>query len=115
MNQQLIRDEFISHLNSLIVKKSSAQLFDIVTVNDEIENIIDTFRWLRNNSPQLNESIKNELLNLGLIDTCLWFCKHYFVNQPLGLCILLQFLANFSINHEIVQTNVYDNFHNVLK
>lgn len=114
MNQQFIHDKFKRLVVSLITRKSTG-VVNKFTGNDEIVNITDTFRWFRNNSPQLNEDIKQELLNLGLIDMCLWFCENHFVNHPLSCSILLQFLSNFSINYKIAQSNIYDYFHNTLR
>lgn len=115
MDQQFIQKEFKRLVVYLKLFRKSTEMLNKFTVDDEIVNITDTFRWLRNNTPQLNEDIKHELLNLGLIDTCLWFCENYFINRPLNCSILLQFLANFSINYEIAQTSIYNYFHNTLR
>lgn len=114
MNQQR-QNEFICRVVSLTTTRKTAQVSNGSAVNDEIQNITDTFRWLRNNSPQLNDLTKHELLKSGLIETCLWFSDSYFENRPLSRSILLQFLANFSANSETVQQYLIESFHNTLR
>lgn len=113
MDQQR-QNEFIYHIVSLTTKKS-VQVMNESTTNDENQNTTDTFRWLRNNSPQLSVHTKHELLNCGLIETCSWFCNNYFVNEPLSRSIILQFLANFSVNNEVAQQNIIKSFHDTLR
>lgn len=113
-----IRKEFVERFNSLSSKIPSrwgSDGFTTVDVNNEMENLTDTFRWLRNNSPRLDANIKNELLDTGLLDTCVWFFNHCFVNHSLSRCVLLQFLANFSMNNEIAMRKIFQSFHSTLK
>lgn len=108
------QNEFICHVVSLNTKKSVLVSNESKT-DDEIQNTTDTFRWLRNNSPQLSAYTKLELLKSGLLETCSWFCNNYFINEPLSRSIVLQFLANFSANNEIAQQNVIEGFHDTLR
>lgn len=113
-----IQEEFIKRcvsLSSKIPTRLGSDGFTTVDVDNEIENLTDTFRWLRNNSPRLDERTKNELLDTGLLDTCMWFFNHCFVNKPLSRSVLLQFLANFSMNNEIALRKVFQIFHSILK
>lgn len=119
MNDQLgSNSEFICRVVSLAARKS-VQVSDdrpaASVVEDEMRNTTDTFRWLRNQSVLLNDSTKRESLELGLVDTCLWYCDHYFANEPLSRSILLQFLANFSINHENAQQKISQSFYETLR
>jgi len=114
MNRQEIQDEFICRVLSLTNRKS-ARMSDGSTVDDDVKDVTDTFRWLRNNSPGLDENTKHEVLKSGLLETCLWFCDYYFANEPLSRSILLQFLANFSVNHEIARRNIIEGFRDVLR
>lgn len=113
--EELMRDEFFGRLNSLSSKKLAQDANVSSSIKDEMENSTDTFRWLRNNSPRLHESTKTKLVESGLIDTCLWFFNHRFVYKPLSRSILLQFLANFSINHKTAQGKVFEGFHSILR
>lgn len=121
MNDQLCnntQNEFICRLVSLAARKSVQVSNDQpaeAAFEDEIKNTTDTFRWLRNQSVRLNESTKDESLESGLVETCLWYCDHYFTNEPLSRSILLQFLANFSINHENAQQKIFQVFHKTLR
>lgn len=83
--------------------------------SNDIKNATDTFRWLRNNSPFLNNSDKCRLLDSGLIEICSWYCNTYFANESLSCSILLQFLANFSVGHENAQRQIFEGFCNTLR
>lgn len=116
--EQSTLEEFFERfefLSSKIPFQRNSDEFTIVNIDNDIENLTDIFRWLRNNSSRLNESSKNELLDTGLLDTCLWFCTNCFINKPLSCSVLLQFLANFSMNNEIAQCKIFQSFNNVLK
>jgi len=109
-----VQNEFNIRLVSLTTTKSN-QTLDELPTHTEVEINTETFRWLRNNTPLLNENAKHDLMELGLVDICLWFCDHYFCNEPLSRSIVLQFLANFSINYEIAGRRISKNFHYTLR
>jgi len=81
----------------------------------EMKKATNDFRWLRNNSPRLDDCGKRQLLDIGLIETCLWYCTTYFANEPLSSSILLQFLANFSVGHESAQRWIFESFRDTLR
>lgn len=83
--------------------------------SNDIKNTTDTFRWLRNNSPFLDNSDKCRLLDSGLIEICSWYCNTYFANESLSCSILLQFLANFSVGHKNAQRQIFEGFCNTLR
>lgn len=111
---QQVQEEFICRVISLIDRKS-ARISDASATDDEIKTLTDTFRWLRNNSPGLDESTKRNVLQLGLVETCSWFCDYCFINEPLSCSVLLQFLSNFSVDHKIAQQNIIEGFCSVLR
>lgn len=102
--------EFVCHVMGLNTRKLSGRLDA-----DEMKNATDTFRWLRNNSPQLDDCGKCQLLDSGLIETCLWYCDTYFAEEPLSRSILLQFLANFSVGYESAQRQILEGFRDTLR
>jgi len=102
--------EFVCNIMGLKSRKMSRRL-DAV----EIKNATNTFRWLRNNSPRLDDSSKCQLLDLGLIETCSRYCDNFFANEPLSQSVLLQFLANFSVGHESAQRQIFGDFCDMLR
>lgn len=109
-----IRNEFVRCVVCLTAEKST-QIATPDRSSDRTENLTDTFRWLRNNSPHLNDNTKSELLESGLVDTCLWFCECYFANEPLSRSIVLQFLANICIDHQITRQIISKVFRETLR
>jgi len=103
-------DEFVCRLMSLKTRRLSARS-DV----DEVKNATDTFRWLRNNSPRLDDSGKCRMLDSGLIETCFWYCDTFFANDPLSRSVLLQFLANFSVGNETAQRQIFLGFRSTLR
>lgn len=102
--------EFVCHVMGLKSRKMSGR-----SDADEIKNATNTFRWLRNNSPQLDDRSKCQLLDSGLIETCSWYCDNFFANEPLSQSVLLQFLANFSVGHESAQRQIFGGFCSMLR
>ncbi|XP_022173061.1 ataxin-10 [Myzus persicae] len=102
--------EFVCHLMGLKTRRLSGW-----SDADEIKSVTDTFRWLRNNSPRLNDNGKCRLLNSGLIETCSWYCDTFFTNDPLSRSVLLQFLANFSVGNETAQRQIFEGFCSTLR
>lgn len=111
MDQNKIQDEFVCHVVSLTARKNQK----LSRGSDEINDITNIFRWLRNNSPHISERTKQKVLESNLIETCLWFCDNYFTNESLSRSVILQFLANFSVNFESVQQYIIEHFQNTLR
>lgn len=97
--------DFMCRIMDLKTRKLSGWSDD-----DDTKNTTDTFRWLRNNSPQLDDAGKCQLLDSELIETCLWYCDTFFANEPLSCSVLLQFLANFSMGHKRAQLQIFGGF-----
>ncbi|KAL4143221.1 hypothetical protein QTP88_005579 [Uroleucon formosanum] len=97
--------EFMCRIMDLKTRKLSGRLDA-----DDTKNTTDAFRWLRNNSPQLDDAGKCQLLDSELIETCLWYCDTFFANEPLSCSVLLQFLANFSMGHKRAQLKIFGGF-----
>lgn len=112
MDQRSVEDEFASLVASLTTAHESNET---CPTDEEVRNATDTFRWLRNNAPRLQESAKRELLESGCVRTCRWFFDHYFVNEPLSRSVVLQFLANFSVNHQLAQQIIFKVFNDTLR
>ncbi|XP_026812588.1 ataxin-10 [Rhopalosiphum maidis] len=102
--------EFMCRIKELNTRRLSGQ-----SDSDDMKNTTDTFRWLRNNSPFLDDIDKCRLLDSGLIEICSWYCNTYFANESLSCSILLQFLANFSVGHESAQRQIFDGFCSTLR
>jgi len=102
--------EFVCHIMGLKTRKLSGR-----SDADEMENVTNTFRWLRNNSPRLDDNSKCQLLDSGLIETCSWYCDNFFGTEPLSQSILLQFLANFSVGHKGAQRQIFESFCGILR
>lgn len=110
-----VRDQFVKRLDKL-ANKETIWAPDEQVIIVERESATDAFRWLRNNSPLLNDADKHDLLkSRPIVDTCLLFCKSYFLNKPLSQCVVLQFLANFSMKHEAASRYIFTGFREVLK
>lgn len=112
---QRLHDEFINHVHVLTAIKSFETSSTKGADAHKTDDITDVFRWLRNNSPQLCANTKDKLLKLKFDDTCHWFCDHYFNNKSLSFSIILQFLANWSMNHKPSQQSIFHGFHNGLR
>jgi len=102
--------EFVCRVMDLKTRKLSGR-----SDADDMKNATDVFRWLRNNSPRLDDASKCQLLDSELIDTCVWYCNTFFVNETLSRGILLQFLANFSVGHESAQRQIFGGFCDILR
>lgn len=102
--------EFESRIMGLNTRRLSGR-----SDTDKMKNVTETFRWLRNNSPRLNNDGKCQMLDSGLIETCLWYCDTYFDNESLSRSILLQFLANFSVGHKSAQHRIFGCFRGTLR
>jgi len=102
--------EFVCRVMDLKTRKLSGR-----SDADDIKIATDAFRWLRNNSPQLDDAGKCQLLDSELIETCLWYCDTFFSNEPLSCSVLLQFLANFSVGHERAQRQIFGSFCGMLR
>lgn len=107
----MIQQEFVDRAHFVTHIKSTRVPLD----EKNIKTLTNTLRWLRNNAPQLNESTKQELLKSGIVESCGWYFDNYFMDEPLNCSILLQFLANLSIDHKMTQQHVFQCFHSKLK
>lgn len=118
MNQRNddLQNDFACRLEALATtRRFVGKIYKPVACDNETKSITDIFRWLRNNSPLLDKNSKCKLLELGLVETCWWFCDFYFRDKPLSRSILLQFLANFSMNYETAQQCIFNEFHSLLR
>lgn len=106
----LVREEFVRRLGTL----SSVRRSDVASDADA-DAATDAFRWLRNHSSRLDADDKRQLLESGLVDTCLWFCDRYLSQSPLGRSVLMQFLANLSANDKNARLQIYQGFRHTLR
>ncbi|XP_050428755.1 ataxin-10 [Adelges cooleyi] len=109
-----VHDQFTCFVSKLMEVRKSKKCIE-KTDTDGNNGITDIFRWLRNNSPRLNNNSKQLLLDSGLVEICLWYFDVHFHDDLLSLSILLQFLANFSINYKPAQQMIFKDFHSTLR
>ncbi|VVC44649.1 Armadillo-type fold,Armadillo-like helical,Ataxin-10 domain [Cinara cedri] len=112
MNQQaILLEACLNRIDFLTLIKSIHVPLD----DEKVRNVSLTFRWLRNNAPDLQDCTKQELLKSGIVEICSWFFDKCFVSEPLNSSIILQFLNNLSINHKSTQHSIFLCFHSKLK